>query len=260
MPAKWSTKDENIKRAELQKLYIIKNKSISEISKSLNLADSTVYDRLLRLGIKPDRSKKIGFNNIRHDVCIPKHHSKKLSEFFGIMLGDGSLTPTQVTVTLGNKEVDYINYISKLINGLFKINPKIYRRKKGYYVIYFGSTRVVRWLLSNGLVFNKVKYQVSIPSWIFSKKTFMTGFLKGFFDTDGSIYKLKFGVQLAFTNRSLPMLGGISRCLKLTGYCPSKISQFRVYITRRLDIIKFFKVVDPANTKHKQRYHLFITT
>lgn len=258
MARRWTDEEENIKRNELITLYIKENKNISEIGKILKIAESSVYDRIIRLGIKPNRSGKRGFNNKRHDLVIPDSYSADLSEFIGVLLGDGHITPTQVTVTLGIKEISYVMHVVKLINNIFKISAKIIRSKLGYYVIYFGSTDAVRWLLAMGLVFNKVKNQVDIPKWIFSRDDYLTGFLRGFFDTDGSVYKLRFGTQIAFINRSLPMLVSIRKGLILLGFYPSQISKFRIYLTRREDIIRFFKIINPSNTKHKDRFILFL--
>jgi hypothetical protein len=35
------------------------------------------------------------------------------------MLGDGHISHTQVTVTLGSKEDEYVEYVSKLMNEYF---------------------------------------------------------------------------------------------------------------------------------------------
>jgi len=258
MPARWSKEIEIIKFKELHDLYVIQNKAIGEIGKILHLAEATVYDRLLRLNIKPNRYNKKNCNNVNNHVTIPCIHTRSLAEFFGIMLGDGCISSTQTMVTLGNKELDYVKYVSSLITKLFNIVPKIMIRPKGYYVVYFGSTKVVKWLQLNGLVFNKVKGQVKAPDWIFEKSFRMEGFLKGFFDTDGSVYRLHFGVQLAFTNRSRPLLDDIANSLKLLGYYPSKISRFQVYITRKKQVLRFFKNINPANIKHRQRFNEFV--
>lgn len=258
MAKRWTKKQERLKRQQLDKFYVKENKSIGEIATILNICQSTVYDRLLRLGIKPARYRKIGFNNKRSDVSIPEKYSSELSEFIGILLGDGHLTPTQVVVTLGNKEKDYVDYVAKLVSGIFSIKPKIIRSGRGYYVVYFGSTDVVRWLLSMGLVFNKVKNKVDVPSWIFSDRDYIKSFVKGFFDTDGSIYKLRFGVQLGFTNRSQPLLKSLRHCLFLLGYNPSTISCFRTYVTRQNSIVRFFQEVNPANAKHQNRFLMFM--
>lgn len=82
----------------------------------------------------------------------------------------------------------------------------------------------------------------------------MKSFLRGFFDTDGSVYKLKFGVQMSFCNRSLPILKSLQLMLKKLEYNPSDISLYNMYLTRRGDIERFFKEIKPANPKHVSRY------
>lgn len=256
MAKRWTVSEEDLKYLELKKLYITENKTIGEIAKLLGLGQSTVYDRLKRLGIKSIRSEKIRFNNKRTDILIPVKYSGVLAEFVGIMLGDGHLNKNQVIVTLGNKEKEYVKYVAKLIKKVFFVRPKVID-VKGYSVIYFGSVDVVRWLLSMGLVFNKVKSQVGVPHWIFSNKKYIHSFLRGFFDTDGSVYRLKFGIQMAYTNRSIPLLWGAREGLSLIDLNPSKISNFRIYLTRKRDISTFFDKIRPANEKHVKRYNMF---
>ena len=122
----------------------------------------------------------------------------------GVLLGDGHLTPTQVTVTLGKKDI-YVDYVSNLMEGLFAVKPKVAVTKDGHYIVYLGSARLVRWFLKMGMSFNKVKAQVSVPSWCLSRKGFMANIIRGLIDTDGSVYKLKFGTQISFCNRSRPL-------------------------------------------------------
>lgn len=113
MPRRWNKIEEKVKREELAELYVKENKTIEEIAKELKLGQTTVYERLVRMGVKVARHRKEGFNNIRK-VRLPKH-SVKLAELFGILLGDGNLKPTQVTVTLGTKEDQYAEYVAKTI-------------------------------------------------------------------------------------------------------------------------------------------------
>jgi len=258
MARKWTELEEKTKRRELQRLYVKENKTISEIARVLKLGESSVYDRLVRLSIPTLRSEKHGFNNRRADVVIPQRYSEELAEFIGIMLGDGHLAPTQVTVALGKKERSYIEYISRLIQHLFNVRPRIFTSKKNNYIVYFGSTDVVRWLQKMGLVSNKVKSQVDAPGWIFDKKQYLRSFLRGFFDTDGSVYKLRFGVQVSFTNRSLPILRSLQKTLKLLGYSPSAISKYCIYLTKRSQVRRFFQEIQPSNQKHQLRFEKFI--
>lgn len=253
MAKRWSNVQEKVKRRNLIQLYVKENKTIGEIANVLDLGESSVYKRLLRLGIKPIPFKKKTYRNINYNVIIPKRHSKELAELVGILLGDGHLTPTQVTVTLGKKDI-YVDYVSSLVRDLFKVKPKVATTKDGHYVVYLGSVRLVRWFLGMGLSFNKVKAQVDIPSWCFKNKKFMTSVVRGLIDTDGSVYKLRFGAQISFCNRSRPLSESVRLILKRLGFSPSKISGYNVYLTKKDDLLKYFNEIGFGNKKHKNRF------
>lgn len=259
MPRRWTRIEENILRKELKELYVRQNKTIGEIAILLGLADQTVFQRLQRLGISSHPERKPTYiARLRSDVVLPKVYTPELAEFFGIMLGDGHLSYFQVIVTLGTKEQSYAEHVVRLITGLFGPTPKIGIRKNGFRDVYLGSRCLVEWLKRQGLVSNKVQAKVKSPAWIFEKSMYMRYFLRGLFDTDGSIYKLRFGIQISFTNKSGPLLQSAKEALDILGFHPSRISAHRVYVTKREEIERFFREVQPANPKHLARFKLFM--
>lgn len=257
MARRWNKTEENFYRNELRELYVRQNKTIAEIGALLKVSEKTVFDRLNRLGIPTNPKGKMGYCNRSRTVVIPKSRSEKLSEFYGIMLGDGHISRFQIVVTLGTKELSYVEYVAALMSELFDAKPTILVRKDGYRDVYFGSVDLIKYLKADGFVTNKVKYQVDIPEWIFEKKEWMNSFVRGFFDTDGSVYKLRFGIQVSFTNKSARLLISLHKMLIALGYNPSAISTDRIYLTRRKDLTKFFSEIKPANTKHSRRYQYF---
>ena len=259
MGRKWTVHEEEQFRKALVRLYVTNNMSIREVGVLLHLAPQTVFQRLQRLNIPTQPERKIRYNNQRRDVTIPRERSAILAEFFGIMLGDGKLTPFQVIVTLGTKERAYAIHVTSVMQKLFNIRPKIAVRKTGYIDVYVGSVEISRWLQQEGLVFNKVLAQVDMPDWIFEKKVFMRSFLRGFFDTDGSVYKLKHGVQISLTNHSKPLLKSLQKLLDGLHYHPSQVSANKVYVTKREKVQSFFRVIAPKNPKHIRRFETFLT-
>lgn len=247
MASAWTEKEKKIFKKELHNLYIVNNLTINEVGKILEIAPQTVFKRLNILGIKTCSEKKVGYQNKRSDVFIPKKRTKELAEFFGIMMGDGSLSKNQVMVTLGSKEDSYVDYVSELMSNIFKTKTSVSTRKAGYKDVYIGSVDLSNWLVREGLVFNKVKNQVDVPKWVLQKDEFMISFLRGFFDTDGSVYKIRHGVQASYTNRSLPLLEAARYMLKKLGYSPSKESVFKVYLTKKVDLEKFLREIKPSN-------------
>ncbi|MBU0999744.1 hypothetical protein KKG24_05645, partial [Patescibacteria group bacterium] len=57
--------------------------------------------------------------------------SVKLAEFIGIMLGDGHVDKSQISITLNSiADANYIHFVVKLCKGLFKHMPRVLKRKK----------------------------------------------------------------------------------------------------------------------------------
>lgn len=259
MARRWTKKEENEKRKELMKLYIKENKTIGEIGDILHIGQATVHQRLIRLGIPVDPSKKLHYRNIQYSVKLRKQYSNKLAEFIGIMLGDGHISHTQVMVTLGSKENEYVLYVSKLMDEIFNTKSRIFVRKTGHKTVYMGSVLAVKWLEDMGLAHNKVKYQVDVPKWVFAKDGYMKNAIRGLIDTDGSVYKLKFGAQISFCNNSQPLLNSVRLMLAKLGFHPSKIcNNKQFYLTRQQDLKKFFKEIGFNNSKHHRRFIDFI--
>lgn len=256
MPAKWTIEQKLVFTNEIKELYVNQNKSIREISKILNMSQSGVYGRLINCEIPIRRFLKPKYNNQRI-LDIPAYNVD-LAEFIGIMLGDGNINKYQVIVTLGSKEVSYSTYVSNMMNKIFQLQSRIMVSPNNYRSVYFGSRKIVLWLIDMGLAYNKVVAQVKIPRWCFQNRKYMGAVLRGLIDTDGSIYKLKFGVQISFTNKSLPLLKGARYMLQYLGYSPSNISCNKIYLTRRKDIVKYNLEIGFKNKKHRERYNSFI--
>ncbi|MDB5255276.1 MAG: hypothetical protein JWL92_652 [Candidatus Nomurabacteria bacterium] len=258
MPKQWSVQERQKHFDQLNTMYLDENKTIGEIGRLLSVSDKTIYKRLLTLGIQTNRAQKKSYSNQQTAILIPTEYSDDLAELFGILLGDGSLSPTQVVITLGNKERSYAEYVKNLMQRVFNVAPKIAIRKLGYIDLFLGSVVVSRWLVSEGLVYNKVKSQIDVPPWVFTSKSFQRAFLRGFFDTDGSVYRLRYGIQLSFTNHSAPLLVSLQRMLNTLEYQASNVSSSKVYVTQKSAILRFFKEIAPKNQKHIDRFKEFL--
>lgn len=123
---------------------------------------------------------------------------KKLAEFVGILLGDGSLclkdergnTNNRLKITFNTKDdAQYITYVKNLIKDLFEIEPVIKPRKyeKNTTDIFLFKKEIILFLI------NKIGLKLS-PKWgraVIPEK-FLTNdlelyILRGYFDTDGSL-------------------------------------------------------------------------
>ena len=255
MARRWTIEEECEKREELMKFYVNQNKTISEIGKILKISESTVFDRMKRLNVSITPEKKLHYLNKKVLATLP-NFSEKLAEFFGIMLGDGHITSGQIWIYVNTTtDKKYVPYVKDLLGSLFKISVGCYHRKNDNMVdLFISSVDLMRYLNKKGLfVTNKVSDQVKVPSWIFDKDSYKKSFLRGFFDTDGSIYKLKFGVQMSFCNRSFPLLQSVREILWDLGYRSSHISSDKVYLTRKSDLHRYIQEIGFGNSKHFKR-------
>lgn len=89
-----------------------------------------------------------------------------------------------------------------------------------------------------------------------NKKELYPHFLRGFFDTDGSIYK-KYDhyAQISFRNHNKDILNFIYGLLRSMGFNPSYERRFgNVFIHRQKEVDSFFRKIGSSNPKHIVRY------
>lgn len=260
MPRRWTQKEEDQHREQLERLYIRENLTIAQVGELLGLRESGVYTRLLRLHIKPCRLRKDRANNISRVAKFTK--SEILAEFVGILLGDGHISSRTGQVWIYNDakyDREYTEYIKKLLQEITGL-PIRQRELTSSRVLqtFVTSVTLIKILKRHGIhVENKVRDQVKIPQWVWRRKEWTRACCRGLFDTDGSIYKLRFGVQISFTNRSHALLNDYRHALTLLGLHPSRISTHRVYVTRKDDLREYFNKIGSNNPKHLKRARMF---
>lgn len=216
----------------------------------------------------PSYAKKIGIK-MRRKIKIPAN-SPKLSEFIGILLGDGGMTPYQVAITVNSEtDRDYATYIGNFIKELFDIMPKIKlrnNRNEKTCDIIMSSKNLIEFLTKKGLkVGHKINNKIDIPVWIKAKRQYKIACLRGLMDTDGSFYNYKHKVNgklynnfgICFTNYSEALLSSAYNILKELGFSPSR-SNARVFLCKKRDIKKYIDMIGSNNPKHTAKYDKYI--
>lgn len=264
MARRWTIKEEQEKREELSTLYIDQNKTIKEVAQILQIGESSVFDRLKRLNIPSIPKRKLCYLN--KNKLIAPDFSKELAEFLGVMLGDGHIANSQnarskqIWIYINTTtDKEYIPYVKNLLKRLFRLPIGChYRKNQDMADLFVTSVDLINYLKNKGLFeTNKVKHQADVPQWISSEKSYQKAFLRGFFDTDGSIYQLKFGIQMSFCNRSRPLLNSTRKILLNLGYHPSNVSSFKVYLTRKPELHRYGQEIGFGNPKHLERAKKF---
>lgn len=152
--------------------------------------------------------------------------TEDLAELIGIVFGDGYINHYpdyhyRIEIS-GHSVTDYkyhCTYISSLFQILFGIRPRIRVRKDQQTIVTrLDSKRVFSLLSDAGVPHGRKKY-LSIPNWILEDKRYLIAFLRGIFDTDGSIIirtRGQHSISLGLKNQELILQ--IKNLLEQMGY------------------------------------------
>lgn len=203
----------------------------------------------------------------KHEIQLPRKIDEKIAYFVGLVVGDGHLAGHQMivkgawTIHFCNGDERFVKSIyAPLVEDLFGITPPVRKivRKDGrsYFGVSFAS-KVVHRLLTNifqlpaGMKCNKVKMPQILK---LSTPEIKASFLRGLFDTDGSIVNRK--IKFATTSKSL--CREIATELESFGFSPkvyewikSKkyLKLFEVRLVRQKDILRFHELISPLHPK-----------
>lgn len=206
---------------------------------------------------------KLSPGNLKN-IKIPKR-DVKLAEFWGILLGDGNVQRTEgykrgtYNIKIVGHAIldrDYLTtFVKPLGENLFHVSARVYDSKfnQGMNVVFDGRRIVDFFEKEEFKSGDKIRNQVTIPSWIKENPKFLAACLRGLYDTDGCFYKLtnQNSYQIGFTNYNLTLLRDVRASLLSLGIGVSKISRDRdITITKKSEIAKFYKVVGFHNSKH----------
>lgn len=197
-----------------------------------------------------------------HKIKIPRK-SKKLAEFFGIMIGDGGISAYRADITLNaTDDREYALFVTQLITELFGVTPKIYRRKgKNAVAITVSRTRLVAYLHSLGLpIGNKITHQIHIPSWIIGNEENERACLRGLFDTDGSIFTHEYRTKgkkyrykkISFSSASERLLSDVHMLLFKNNIRAHRANR-NVRIDSKESFLRYMAIIGTHNLKHLKR-------
>ncbi len=170
------------------------------------------------------------------------------AELVGLSFGDGGLTyrknsnrvKFQLRGDLREEKENYVCYIAPLFNKEIMIplfNRKVgfvFNKRKNFYGISVESVNIEKPLNYLGIP-SGVKEELFIPDWIKEKEVYLKRFVRGFFDTDGTIYcqrnysiknnRFHTQIKISLTSTSKNLIEEIYKILKSLN--------FKCYILKR---------------------------
>lgn len=179
----------------------------------------------------------------------------------GIELGDGGINSDwQVVITLNaDKDSEYADYVTDLIENLFGIDASTRIRDKNTLKISCSSISLVEFLISKGAVKgNKIKQKIDILEWIIKNKEYKKAFVRGLVDTDGCLFIHKHNVKgksyknigFCFTSWSLNLLKSVANVMEEYGITPHITDKGRrIYLYKTESIVKYLSVFGSSNPR-----------
>jgi len=199
---------------------------------------------------------------------------KDIAELCGIILGDGNLHKhaNRITITGSLKDKEYHRKtVSRLFARNFHIKPIFFEQKsKNAHYIQIESKEVMEFFLDKGLA-RSPKINPKIPSFIFYRNDLIVCFLRGLFDTDGSIKFSKlnkdknFYPRIRICAKESKMARDIGVLLKRVGFNHSvwkdkrtKNTIFNYEISGKENTLGWFNLIQPKNPKQVRRYNTWL--
>lgn len=233
------------------------------------------YDKIIIAKLKDNWGKSKGGKNPSGGntikINIPSE-SVELSEFYGIMLGDGNLTikkeykigtyQIRIVGDSRNDKEHLMSYVKPMIEKLFRIKVVYWKAKnQNALVLVVTSKELASFLENKGFKSgDKIRNQLTIPDWIKEKNEFLKACLRGLYDTDGSVYQLtnQNSYQILFTNYNRTLLEEVRNSLLKIGIGVSQISRNRdITITKKSELRKFLNEVGFSNSKHLNKVKMW---
>ena len=211
---------------------------------------------------------------------------ENIAELCGAIVGDGWICGSEKSFFLAGDPTEDKDYydrnISKLIKEIFNIDitPKFFSYWKVYGVGMY-KKEIIKTLLSFDLKKGKKVDTAQVPNWILQNKRFFFDFLRGLFDTDGSIFcqrdytkyaskynsKYHTRIRIRISSISPKLIDQIYNELNILNFKCTKRKLLRGFKHNRNNhnvhileinnskwINEFFKKVKPANPKHITKY------
>ena len=144
----------------------------------------------------------------RKNFIIPSHLSEKLAYYIGYLQGDGCLESNLKRIDFTDEHLEHIHLLNDFTYDLFNVTGnvrEIYPKlgKKAVYTLEIGSVDIHRFIRSVFKVPVGVKQNLRIPPVMLQNKEILRWYLRGLFDSDGTLPKDASTVKIPFVDITL---------------------------------------------------------
>lgn len=181
----------NLTKDKLIELYINSKKSLGDIAAQYMVSRTAIYSKLKRYGLE-QRSKSEARLEAQKQGKLPQQFfdinenffsswSAEMAYVLGLIITDGCISKTGV-ISLSMNDKELLEKVKKVMRSEHKITPS--KHQKGLYYFHFAREKLVEDLHKFG-IFPRKSLTVKFPD---VPQDFLTHFIRGVFDGDGSVY------------------------------------------------------------------------
>jgi len=196
---------------------------------------------------------------------------KRLSEFVGIMLGDGYLSypkNPRIKISFNSKDdIEYFIFVKDFLEKLFEAKVVAeYRKTENTANLYIFKRSLIRKLLDEvGLIPSPKWNRAKIPEWIIEKKL-ETHFLRGFFDTDGCLVRTnnngitypRLEIKVCPSPMQSQFIDILNKFEFRFGVYPIGSGKVRVQLNGKKQLLRWNQLVGFHNIKHREKCDFFL--
>ncbi len=206
-------------------------------------------------------------------------NNEETAEMVGLCFGDGSLLKRatgkdqgklrfQLRGNITEDKAHYDSYVKPLFEKYVgPVSKAEYTGKNKYYGIVSERQYICSYLADLGVPVGR-KRELQIPQWIRSNRDFLKGFIRGFVDTDGSVFcgkdynypnKGHIKIRMSIVSISENLIDELSEGLQLLGIHNIKIKRYQQKTTSwsnfskiQIDgpnVVDYFHIVGTHNLK-----------
>ncbi|MBI2677118.1 MAG: hypothetical protein HYX21_04210 [Candidatus Yanofskybacteria bacterium] len=172
---------------------------------------------------------------------------KNLAFLIGMTLGDGNIykfpRTENLRIALASKYPKLVAFTANVIKKVFSKTPTVRKIKNSrcFTVGIYQNNISSRLGIPTG---ERSRLNFNIPSWISENKIFLTNFLRGLFEAEGSlsVHLPTCTYNFSFANRNKSLLKIVEKSLKLLGYHP-EIRSVAVRLRRKVEVENFKQLI-----------------
>lgn len=245
-----------ITKKELYNLYVIKNLSSTEISKLKQIGRTTILNYLTKYNIPKRNSGAQIKYQANHEFF--NNWSQDMAYCLGFIASDGHVWKDRPFVTIGihKNDIAILNFIRDCISPSSPV-----RISKNKCQICVFSPSIHKTLCSLGVDHNKT-LNLKLPKKIPQK--YISHFIRGFFDGDGSIWKTKFtkkGADYYYANIASASRRILEDINNFLGFGTLRTVRNKYYELKfcQSDCLKLYDIIyKDANFKLERKYNKFL--